>query len=125
MTPDYQFYQECYRGRQLEEAQFGEYVLRGQETVERMRRIWQVSPAADLLEQYTEEQLYGMAACAAAEALALFDRAAAGQESQSATVGAVHFSTGAAQGNPAVLGSQTQALLRAAGRYLDIFRGVR
>ena len=117
MIPDFDFYQETYRGRKIPQEEFSAWAARAVGVIDRYERIYTVAPAAALL------QLYAMAYCSVADVLYFYDKAAQAGESQSATVGSVSYSTTRGQIPPSVAVTQAAAQYAAAGRYLDIYRG--
>lgn len=124
MIPEFEFYRDVYRGWKLEREAFDGWAAQAAGVLGRYCRIYEVTPAAALLERYSQEQLYLLAACAVADVLAFYDKAASMQESQSATLGSVSYTTTKGQCGAVSLARQNSDLLAAAGRYLDIYRGV-
>lgn len=124
MVPDFEFYRDVYKGWKLSREEFEGWAAQAAGVLGRYCRIYAVTPAAALLERYAPEQLYQLAACGMADVLAFYDKAASLQESQSATVGSVSYSTTKGQSGCVSLARQNSDLLAAAGRYLDIYRGV-
>ena len=123
MIPDFDFYQETYRGRKIPQEEFSAWAARAVGVIDRYERIYTVAPAAALLQRYSRGQLYAMAYCSVADVLYFYDKAARAGESQSATVGSVSYSTTRGQIPPSVAVTQAAAQYAAAGRYLDIYRG--
>lgn len=124
MIPVFLFYREVYRGNSIPEDAFDIWANRGAEVIARYRRLYQVAPARELLEEYEEWQLYQMAACAVAEVLYFYHQARQAGESQSASVGSVSCTTRRGQLPAALAQPQATAQYAAASRYLDIYRGV-
>ena len=100
--PDFTFYREVYLGTAIEENAFPRLAARAQEYLQRLKRAYRVEGG---------EQAQAMAVCAMAECL--LNRRKPGV--RAATVGGV--SVQYAEDSPEL------ALYRAAGVYLDIYRG--
>lgn len=102
----YAFYQDVYGGSALSSEEWAFYGLRALEQLERYKKIYTVvaSPEGE-----------AMAVCAMAEALAV----AKTQGVESAAIGSVSVRYG--QVRP---GDRERELMRCAGLYVDIYRGV-
>ena len=101
--PDFQFYREVYLGSAIEEKAFPRLAARAAEYLQRLKRICRVEGG---------EQAQAMAVCAMAESLLAGKKPGV----RAATVGGVSVQYES--------GAQEMALYRAAGIYLDIYRGV-
>ncbi|MBO4939246.1 MAG: hypothetical protein J6C98_09680 [Oscillospiraceae bacterium] len=115
----YDFYIDAYKGGSIAVEEWPLFEARAAEQLARYRRIYTVTAP--------EENAEAMAVCAMADAFAWFAAAqngAAGTVS-SASIGSVSVSYAGAQ-NAVDLSPRGQAreLLRCAGQYLDIYRGV-
>lgn len=116
---DYDFYTQNYRGSSIPPEEWSLFEARAAEELERYKRIYTVTaPGSDS---------ESMAICAMADALAYFTAAqnGSGGAVSSASIGSVSVSYGVTQ-NLVDLSARGQAkeLLRYAGQYLDIYRGV-
>lgn len=102
----YAFYQDVYGGSALSSEEWAFYGLRARERLERFKKIYTVvaSPQGE-----------AMAVCAMAEALA----GAEARDVTAAAIGSVSVRYG--QARP---GDRERELLRCAGLYVDIYRGV-
>lgn len=110
---DYTFYTDTYLGTSILVADFPRLVARATTQLNRYKRMYQVTaPAAD------SENL---AVCALADTLYYYEQAANGGIAGSVSVGSVSASMPLPDVSPA---AQAAELLRAAGDYLQIYRGV-
>ena len=116
---EHSFYLSEYRGCSISWEEWGLFVRRAQEQLNRYKRIYTVTAP--------EANSEAMAVCAMADALAYFASVqnSEGGAVSSASIGSVSVSYGGAQ-NAVDLSPKGQAmeLYRCASLYLDIYRGV-
>ena len=114
---EFAFYQETYRGASLSPEEWKIFGKRAEDQLGRYKRIYTVTPPKNDSE--------AMAVCAMADALAYFCAAqnGAGGAVASASIGSVSVSYGG-QTVDCSPRAQDRELLRCAGLYLDIYRGV-
>lgn len=116
---DYFFYRNDYRGSTIPEEEWPAYEGRAAAQMERYKRIYTIAAPGPDSET--------MAVCAMAEALYGFDLLlnGGGGPVQSASIGSVSVSYGAAAAQAVDLTPEGQAreLYRCASLYLDIYRG--
>lgn len=117
---DYRFYLETYLGGAVPEAEWPSYERQAADQLARYRRTYTVTAPPDA------PDAVDLAVCAMAEALYGAELVANGEGGtvQSASIGSVSVSYGGAQAVDVTPAGQARALLAAAGRYLDIYRGV-
>lgn len=108
---DYAFYTDTYRGNLLQPEEFSRLIERAGVYLARLERVYTVTAPT--------ENAREMALCAMAEALQSIESGTAGAVS-SASIGSVSvtYATGNAE-----KASEAKTLYRAAGLYLDIYRG--
>ena len=117
--PDFAFYHTEYRGTSLPETEFPRLIQRAGETLSRYKRLYTVTAPTETSE--------AMALCAMAETLWYFENVLSGSAGavSSASIGSVSFSYAGAQSVDPSPKAQAAELYRAAGQYLDIYRGCR
>ncbi|MBO4939368.1 MAG: hypothetical protein J6C98_10300 [Oscillospiraceae bacterium] len=115
----YDFYIDSFKGGSVTVEEWPLFEARAAEQLARYKRIYTVSAP--------DENAEAMAVCAMADAIAFFAAAqnGAGGVVSSASIGSVSVSyAGAAQAVDLSPRGQARELLRCAGMYLDIYRGV-
>lgn len=117
---EHEFYISTYQGGSIPDTEWPLYEARAFGQLARYKRIYEVTAP--------EPDAESMAVCAMAEALYGFDLIANGEGGpvQSASIGSVSASYGAASGQTIDISPKGQAaeLFRCACLYLDIYRGV-
>lgn len=117
--PDYDFYQNTYRGSAIPEEEWPGYEVRAAAQLARYKRLCRVDTS--------RPRSGDMAVCAMAEAFYSFDLLANGEGGpiQSASIGSVSVSYSGPAGQSLDLSprGREKELYRCASQYLDIYRG--
>ena len=112
----YEFYTQVYGGTAMDQGVFSELIRRAMDQLARYKRCFRVSG---------DEQMEKMALCAMAEVMGYFDAAQNGQGGlRYASVGTVSVSGKGIYSQVDISPeAMERELYRAAGTYLDIYRG--